>query len=61
MWLYFCCTGKIEEHKWVILLKAGQNCDIEGKNLKCEFLMLLFGNESLTSVVYTNIKHKLTG
>ena len=27
---------------WVILLKTGQNCDIEGKNSKCEFLMLLF-------------------
>ena len=22
---------------WVILLKTGQNCDIEGKNSKCEF------------------------
>ena len=25
------------------------------------FLMLLFGNESLTSLVYINIRHKLTG
>ena len=42
---------------WVIFLKTGQNCDIEGKNSKCEFfLMLLFGNESLTSLVYINIK-----
>ena len=24
-------------HIWVILLKTGQNCDIEGKNSKCEF------------------------
>ena len=22
---------------WVILLKTGQNCDIEGQNSKCEF------------------------
>ena len=22
---------------WVILLKTGQNCDIEGKNSKCQF------------------------
>ena len=25
------------------------------------FLMLLFGNESLTALVYINIRHKLTG
>ena len=42
----------------VILLKTGQNCDIEGKNSKCDFLMLLFGNESLTSLVFINIRHK---
>ena len=23
--------------RWVILLKTGQNCDIEGKNSNCEF------------------------
>ena len=32
---------------WVILLKTGQKCDIEGNSSKCEFFMLLFGNESL--------------
>ena len=25
------------------------------------FFMLLFGNENLTSLVYINIRHKLTG
>ena len=46
---------------WVILLKTGQNRDTEGKNSKCEFFILLFGNESLTSLVYRNIRHKLIG
>ena len=46
---------------WVILLKTGQNCDIEGKNSEWEFFMLLFGNESLTALMYINIRHKLTG
>ena len=44
--------------------KLVENCDIEGKILKIQnmnFLMLLFGNESLTSLVYKNIRHKLTG
>ena len=49
----------------VILLKTGQNCDTEGKKkIKKLFyfnLMLLFGNESLTSLVDINIRHKLTG
>ena len=27
----------ILEREGVILLKTGQNCDIEGKNSKCEF------------------------
>ena len=41
---------------WVILLKTGKNCDIEGENSECDFfLMLLFGNESLTSLVYINM------
>ena len=43
----------------VILLKTGQNCDIEGKNWRFDFFKILLGNESLTSLVY--IKHKLTG
>ena len=47
---------------WVILLKTGPKCDIEGKNSECDvFLMLLFENESLASLVYINIRHKLTG
>ena len=25
------------KHIWVMLLKTGQNCDIEVKNSKCEF------------------------
>ena len=53
--LYIYYMGHI--YIWVILLKTGQNCDTEGKNSKCEFLMLLFGNESLTSLVYINIRH----
>ena len=27
---------------WVILLKTGQNCDIEGKNSKCEFFLCYY-------------------
>ena len=46
-----------------ILLKTGQNGNIEGKNSKCEFFMLLFGNDSLTFLVYINIKQigRVTG
>ena len=46
---------------WVILLKTGQNSDIEGKNSECDFLLLLFGTESFTSPKSINIRHKLTG
>ena len=27
----------LEIYIWVILLKTSQNCDIDGKNSKCEF------------------------
>ena len=50
--LYIC--GFVCKWLWVILLKTGQNCDIEGKIQSVNFLMLLFGNESLTSLVYLN-------
>ena len=32
------CRDNSGKHIWVILLKTGQNCDIEGKNSKCEFV-----------------------
>ena len=45
----------------VILLKTGQNGNTEGNNSKVWFFfMLLFGNKSLISLVYINIRHKLT-
>ena len=28
--------------RWVIFLKIGQNCDIEGKNSKCEFFLCYY-------------------
>ena len=35
-------TGlKVDIYIWVILLKTGQNCDIEGKNSKCEFFNVI--------------------
>ena len=47
---------------WVILLKTGQNGDIQGKKSKCDyFFNVLIWNESLPSLVYINIRHKLTG
>ena len=66
MYVIFVCNNVCNlfacMYIWVILLKTGQNCDTEDKNSKYNFfLILLFGNERLTSFVYINIKHKLTG
>ena len=43
----------------MIRLKTGQNGAIECIQSNCDF-MLLFGNESLTSLVDINIRRKLT-
>ena len=48
IYIYICIYIYIS-----LLLKHGK-CSIN-------FLMLLFVNESLTSLVYINIRHKLTG
>ena len=44
----------------MIRMKNGQNGAIECIQSKCD-CMLLFGNESLTSLAGINIRHKLTG
>ena len=45
--------------KKMIRLKTGQNGAIGCIHSNCDF-MLLFGNESLTSLVDINIRHKWT-
>ena len=56
-----CKKGKVEVSLWAILLKTGQTVTQMVKIQSVNLFILLFGYESLTSRVYINIRHKLTG